>query len=116
MSVFESIRQEIVKHMAAVNARTSGLQRATCHDTSGGSLTAEQIVGVLSGLDSEGSENLHWQASILGLMNILGLDSSPSNLQQLAQELEYQGDCTDATALHGWLHRTVMQKLIDRGD
>jgi uncharacterized protein YgfB (UPF0149 family) len=116
MSVFESIRQEIVKHVAAVNARATGLERATCHDLSGCNLTAEQIVGVLSGLDAEGSEKLHWQTSILGLMNVLGLDASSPNLNQLAQELEYQGDRTDATALHGWLHRTVMQKLIDRGD
>jgi hypothetical protein len=102
MSVFESIRQEIVEHVAAVNAQATGLERATCHDLSGYNLTAEQIVGVLSGSDAEGSEKLHRETSILGLMNELGLDASTSNLNQLAQELEYEGDRTDATALHGW--------------
>lgn len=114
MNVFESIRQELVRHAAAVDTRDTGLQCATRHDLTAGELTAEQIVGVLSGLDAVGSEKLHWQTSIVGFMNVLGLDPSSSNLKRLAQELEYQGDSTDATALNGWLHRAVMQKLIDR--
>jgi Domain of unknown function (DUF3597) len=115
MNVFQSIRQEIIKRAAEVDARATGLHCATSHDLTTGELTGEQIVGVLSALDASGSEKMHWQSSIVGLMNVLGLDPSSSNLTQLAQELEYQGDSTNATALNGWLHRAVMQKLIDRG-
>jgi hypothetical protein len=48
-------------------------------------------------------------------MNVLGLDASPANLNLLSQDLGYRGDSTDATALNGWLHRAVMQKLTDPG-
>jgi Domain of unknown function (DUF3597) len=106
LSVFESIRQEMVKH-AASNAPQ--LEIAARHN-----LTAEEVVGVLSSMDANRSEKLHWQTSIVGLMNVLGLDSSSSTLKLLSQELGYRGDM-DSTALTGWLHRAVMQKLTDPG-
>jgi hypothetical protein len=49
MNVFRSIRQEIVRHAAAVDARATGLQHAARHDPTAGEL-GEQIAGVLSGL------------------------------------------------------------------
>jgi hypothetical protein len=113
MNVFESIRQEIVKRAAAANARAAARKSAPGHDLAVCALTAEQIVGVLSGLDAGGSEKLHWQSSIVALMNVLGLDPSPANLKLLSQELGYRGDSPDATALNRWLHRAVMQKLTD---
>lgn len=116
MNVFESIRQEIVKHAAAANARATGVESAPSHDLAAHGLTAEQIVGVLSGLDADGSEKLHWQTSVVALMNVLGLDASPANLKLLSQELGCRGDSTDAATLNRWLHRAVMQKLTDPGD
>jgi hypothetical protein len=115
MNVFDSIRQEIVKHAAAANARATGVESAPGDDLAPRGLTAEEIVGVLSGLDADGSEKLHWQTSIVALMNVLGLDASPANLKLLSQDLGFRGDSTDATALNAWLHRAVMQKLTDPG-
>jgi hypothetical protein len=47
MNVFDSIRQEIVMHAAAANARATGVESAPGQGLAARGLTAEQIVGVL---------------------------------------------------------------------
>jgi hypothetical protein len=59
---------------------------------------------------------LYWQTSIVDLMKLLGIDPSLSNLQQLAQELDYKGDTSDSTTLNVWLHGAVMRKWTQGGD
>ncbi|TFW18005.1 DUF3597 domain-containing protein [Duganella callida] len=58
---------------------------------------------------------LNWRASIVDLLQLLGLDSSPQARQQLAQELHYAGDPGRPALMNAWLHRQVMNKLAQNG-
>ena len=60
-------------------------------------------------------QKLDWQHSIVDLMKLVGLDSSLSARQTLAQELQYTGDMKDSAAMNIWLHRQVMTKLAENG-
>lgn len=73
------------------------------------------VEGVLEGLAAGQSQKLNWRTSIVDLMKLLGLDSSLSNRQALAKELQYSGDLNDSAAMNVWLHRQVMNKLAANG-
>jgi hypothetical protein len=79
-------------------------------------LTAQQIVAVLSSMDANGAEKLHWQTSITDFRRLLELDPSLSNPKQLARELEYQGDSDDSTGMNAWLHGALMKRLNHGSD
>jgi hypothetical protein len=101
--------------VAAASARTASGGTPSL-DPPARQLTGQQIVAVLSSMDALQSETLHWQTSVVDLLKLLGVDPSPANLSRLAQELTYEGDRTDSTAMHVWLHGALMQKLIHGGD
>jgi hypothetical protein len=115
----ECIRQGILNHsVAAANAPISATGRATTSDHAqpAHGLTGQQVAAVLSSMDAQGSERLRWQTSIVDLMKLLGLDPSLSNLDQLAHELAYKGDCADTAAMNSWLHRALVRKLTNSAD
>ena len=60
-------------------------------------------------------DDLDWRKSIVDLMKVLNLDSSPKARKQLAKELNYSGNPKNSTALNIWLHKQVMIKLAENG-
>jgi hypothetical protein len=119
MNIFDSMKQTIVGHPIAA-ASAPNVPTGASTDPTGapplGTLTGRQIVSVLSSIAANNSQKLYWQTSIVDLMKLLGIDPSPSNLKQLAQELAYKGDTSDSTTMNVWLHGAVMRKLTQGGD
>lgn len=84
----------------------------------GASPTAVQNVDVAGILDFKNSvrdEKLNWRTSIVDLMKLLGLESSLAERNALADELGYQGDKSDSASMNIWLHKQVLQKIVDNG-
>ena len=73
------------------------------------------VAALLNGLAAQSREKLDWQHSIVDMLKLLGLDSSLSARQGLAQELHYSGDMHDSATMNIWLHKQVMQKLAENG-
>jgi hypothetical protein len=69
------------------------------------------VSAILSEKAQSSPQRLNWQTSIVDLMKLLDLDSSLENRQELARELNYQGDSNDSAAMNIWLHQQVMKKL-----
>lgn len=70
---------------------------------------------LIADLADKTGQRWNWQESIVDLMKLLGLDSSLSARQQLADELGYVGDKHDSAAMNVWLHGQVMQRLSANG-
>ncbi len=73
------------------------------------------IAALLDKLAAEAKQKLDWRKSIVDLMKLLKLDSSPGARRKLAQELSYTGDTKDSAAMNVWLHKQVMRKLSEHG-
>lgn len=73
------------------------------------------VAGILDFKNSVRDEKLNWRTSIVDLMKLLGLDSSLAERKQLADELGYTGDKADSASMNIWLHKQVIQKIIDNG-
>jgi hypothetical protein len=73
------------------------------------------VEAVLTGLQSNTSEQLNWKTSIVDLMKLLGLDSSLAARKELAGELHYSGDTNDSASMNIWLHKAVMAQLAANG-
>jgi len=73
------------------------------------------VSAVLSAMAQKNPEKLNWQASIVDLLKLVGLDSSLGARKQLAAELGYRGDQNDSAAMNIWLHQQVVQKIADNG-
>ncbi len=73
------------------------------------------VAGILDFKNSVRDEKLNWRTSIVDLMKLLGLESSLSERKELAQELGYTGDMSDSASMNIWLHKQVIQKIVDNG-
>ena len=74
------------------------------------------VVGKLSELAANSSEQLNWQTSIVDMMKLLGMDSSLAHRKELAAELGCPADLMgDSASMNMWLHKTVMQQLAANG-
>ncbi|MES2015690.1 MAG: DUF3597 domain-containing protein [Pseudomonadota bacterium] len=71
------------------------------------------VEAILSAKPQAGA--LNWRSSIVDLLKLLNLDSSLQARQQLAHELDYQGDTSDSATMNQWLHRQVMNRLAANG-
>jgi DNA replication protein DnaC len=78
--------------------------------------TGEQIVSALSSMAANHSQKLYWQTSIVDLMKLVGIDPNLPNRKQLAEELAYQGNTNDSTAMNVWLHGAVMISYTEFAD
>lgn len=76
---------------------------------------AVDVAGILDFKNSVRDEKLNWRTSIVDLMKLLGLDSSLAERKQLADELGYTGDKSDSASMNIWLHKQVIQKIVDNG-
>lgn len=73
------------------------------------------VAEVLSGLAARNPQRLDWRHSIVDLMKLLDLDSSLAARKELAQELGYAGRLDGSAEMNLWLHRAVMQRLVENG-
>ncbi len=73
------------------------------------------VAGILDFKNSVGEEKLNWRTSIVDLMKLLGLESSLAERKELADELGYTGDKSDSASMNIWLHKQVIQKIVDNG-
>jgi hypothetical protein len=73
------------------------------------------VAGILDFKNSVRDEKLNWRTSIVDLMKLLGLDSSLAERKELAHELGYTGDTSDTATMNIWLHKQVIQKIVDNG-
>ncbi|CAN5281826.1 DUF3597 domain-containing protein [soil metagenome] len=73
------------------------------------------VAGILDFKNSVRDEKLNWRTSIVDLMKLLGLDSSLDERKKLADELGYTGDKSDSATMNIWLHKQVVQKIVDGG-
>ena len=73
------------------------------------------VAGILDFKNSVREDKLNWQTSIVDLMKLLGMESSLAERKELADELGYTGDKSDSAAMNIWLHKQVIQKIIDNG-
>lgn len=73
------------------------------------------VAGILDFKNSVRDEKLNWRTSIVDLMKLLGLDSSLTERKSLAAELGYTGDTSDSAGMNIWLHKQVLQKIVDNG-
>ena len=76
---------------------------------------AVDVAGILDFKNSVRDEKLNWRTSIVDLMKLLGLESSLSERKELADELGYTGDKSDSASMNIWLHKQVLQKIVDNG-
>jgi len=73
------------------------------------------VAGILDFKNSVRDEKLNWQTSIVDLMKLLGMESSLAERKELADELGYTGDKSDSASMNIWLHKQVIQKIVDNG-
>lgn len=73
------------------------------------------VAGILDFKNSVRDEKLNWRTSIVDLMKLLGMESSLSERKELAAELGYTGDTSDSASMNIWLHKQVIQKIVDNG-
>ncbi|WP_425989248.1 DUF3597 domain-containing protein [Brevundimonas sp. TWP2-3-2] len=73
------------------------------------------VAGILDFKNSVRDEKLNWQTSIVDLMKLLGMESSLAERKALADELGYTGDTSDSATMNIWLHKQVIQKIVDNG-
>ena len=71
----------------------------------------QQVEESLANLAEQRGGAFNWKESIVDLMKLLKLDSSLQALQQLGQELGYQGARDGSPEMTDWLHREVMSRL-----
>jgi len=73
------------------------------------------IEAVLQEKAAKFPQKLNWRTSIVDLMKLVGMDSSLTERQKLAQELGYTGNMQDSGSMNVWLHKRVLQKLAENG-
>jgi len=77
------------------------------------------VAAVLDALSSKRSEKLNetldWRHSAVDLMKVLSVDSSVLARQELAKELQYNGDLKNSAATDIWLHEQIMAILAANG-
>ena len=73
------------------------------------------VAGILDFMNSTRDQKLNWRTSIVDLMKLIGLESSLAERKELADELGYTGDESDSASMNIWLHKQVIQKIVDNG-
>ena len=105
MSLMSDIVNKIFHH---AQAKTPDAKPATAP-------APVDIESVLGDLAKKHTETLNWRTSIVDLLKLLGLDSSLSARQKLADELHYTGDKSNSAEMNVWLIRQVMAKMAASG-
>ena len=102
---------------------TTGTSRTTASSSSGATATASQqpvamvdVTAHLEELAAENRQQLNWRTSIVDLLKLLDIDSSPAARKERADELGAPLELKHGSAeLNTWLHRTVLRKIAENG-
>ena len=102
---------------------TMGTARTTAGYSSGATTAASQqpvamvdVTAHLEELAAKNRQQLNWRASIVDLLKLLDIDSSPAARKELADELGAPVELKHgSTELNMWLHRTVLRKIVENG-
>jgi hypothetical protein len=74
------------------------------------------VVSKLESLAAANTQKLNWKVSIVDLLKLLDIDSSPEARKELATELGCPAEMMgDSAKMNTWLHKTVLQKIADNG-
>ena len=73
------------------------------------------VKAVLLGLAKSKKQKLNYDKSIVDLLKLFDLDSSPAARNELATELGYSGDTKNSSKMNVWLHKQVTIKLAANG-
>ena len=77
------------------------------------------VVDVKAHLEELAAANpqaLNWKRSIVDLLELLEIDGSCAARRELATELGCPSELMgDAAHMNMWLHKTVLQKIADKG-
>ena len=119
MSIFRSIVSAIFGTAKAAGTGGANVE-ATTKAASGGAkpqpMTRAQVEAMIQGVaDTTGRKDYNWKQSIVDLMKLLNLDSGLGARKQLAQELGYTGALDGSAEMNVWLHKQVMEKLMETG-
>jgi hypothetical protein len=80
---------------------------------------AVDVTAVLDALSVKRSERLNekldWRNSTADLMRVLAVESNLQARQELAKELQYEGDMKNSGATDCWLHGQIMAILAANG-
>ena len=130
MSIFETIRSKLSGKTPVTPAATAPAapsEKATATRTAAPSAPAPAsppgqpvdlpaLLDALCGKRSEKlNEKLEWRNSTADLMRVLSVDNSVQARQELAKELQYDGDIKNTAATDCWLHGQIMAILAANG-
>ena len=128
MSIFSTIKDAILKAAERGPAVTPAVAAALSPPTQDSSASEiptpdaqnkaavttlpTDVNATLAALAADNSKSLNYQTSIVDVLKLLGIESSLSYCEELADEFQYPG--TNAT-MDIWLHAEVMTKLATEG-
>jgi uncharacterized protein DUF3597 len=79
-------------------------------------MSTVDVMGQLEKLAAANPQKLNWRTSIVDMLKLLGMDSSPTARKNLAMELGCPADkLADSAQMNTWLHRQVLEKLAANG-
>lgn len=106
MRIYDSIREAIY-----------GNRRKPATDPQSDPIRPEpHAIDIENHLDSiPGADRLNWRTSIIDLMDLIGVDSSPESREALAEELGYDGPLDGSHEMDNWLHTRVLDQLAGHG-
>ncbi len=103
-------------HMPAPQFKAASRDQAAGPAPTPHAISAVDVVSKLEGLAAANPQKLNWKVSIVDLLKLLDLDSSPEARKELAVELGCPTDMMgDSAQMNTWLHKTVLRKLAENG-
>ncbi|MBU1347008.1 MAG: DUF3597 domain-containing protein [Alphaproteobacteria bacterium] len=115
MSILGNILGKIFKRDKDAPAAPAQPQVTPAAATAPQPAPAVDVAGILDFMNDQRDQKLNWRTSIVDLMKLVGLESSLAERKELADELGYTGDKSDSASMNIWLHKQVLQKIVDNG-
>jgi uncharacterized protein YpuA (DUF1002 family) len=114
MSIFAKIMDAVLGKKDAVASAATTVAAAPVANVAqaAGGVDVEAI---LTALAAKAGRPSNWRTSIVDLMQLLGMDHSLAQRQELAKELGYTGDMNDSASMNIWLHKQVMTQMAANG-
>ena len=116
--IFKKKKEEAVPAAPAAPAPTAAPaapQAAPAAPAAAAPAQEVDVAGILDFMNDQRDQKLNWRTSIVDLMKLIGLESSLAERKELADELGYTGDKSDSASMNIWLHKQVIQKIVDNG-
>lgn len=108
--------KSVAENQYAARAREAARASAAAQAAKPVAVPMVDVVSKLEGLASANAQKLDWKVSIVDLLKLLDIDSSPEARKELATELGCPADLMgDSAKMNTWLHKTVLQKIAENG-